>query len=502
VQVAYAHASLPDLWELRPKRFADFVREEVRVTDPSGSQVRVMTVHKAKGLEFDVVVFPIPQRSSSWSGSIPAIVTGRETPTSPINFVTRYHGKKIRKLLSKEVQQLFEEELQRDIREAMCVLYVALTRAAHATHVIVTSNAKPDHKSAAGLLIATVCPDSTATEGLLYEAGDPNWHQRKSESEASSDDQLNSPTKPPGQFELAQFYLPADAALVHRPLVVRARSGRGSLHESPSHLAGGDETTINALMPTMSGQHLEQRELLRCCFDLVQWLDQHVPTAEQLEIYLREQHPSSDPKPAIAQFLEVIKQDSIRKLLSLNAYQSLHLAQFSPADSLGLEASRLEVQTARRFSMSTPSGMLDGVIDRLVLIYEGDRLIGADVIDLKTERLDSSLLQTKIAFYAPQFEAYRRAVADFTGLPLAKIAVRVVFLQAAQVVNYSVVEVSVDEQAPPRRSNAKKTPPEIDEISNPRSEPAAEMRPRPKKPNIKNRPGRGSLDRQRRFWDE
>ncbi|TXT33651.1 MAG: UvrD/REP helicase, partial [Planctomycetota bacterium] len=39
---------------LRPSDFVEFVREE-RVADPSGDRIRVMTVHQAKGLQFDIV---------------------------------------------------------------------------------------------------------------------------------------------------------------------------------------------------------------------------------------------------------------------------------------------------------------------------------------------------------------------------------------------------------------------------------------------------------------
>src|SRR5690606_41269144 len=42
---------------LRPSDFVHFVRNE-RAEDPVAANVRVMTVHQAKGLEFDSVVLP------------------------------------------------------------------------------------------------------------------------------------------------------------------------------------------------------------------------------------------------------------------------------------------------------------------------------------------------------------------------------------------------------------------------------------------------------------
>ncbi len=42
---------------VRPSQFVAFVRE-TKVEDPSATRVRVMTVHQAKGLQFDIVVLP------------------------------------------------------------------------------------------------------------------------------------------------------------------------------------------------------------------------------------------------------------------------------------------------------------------------------------------------------------------------------------------------------------------------------------------------------------
>jgi hypothetical protein len=286
-------------------------------------------------------------------------------------------------------------------------------------------------------------------------------------------------------------------------------------------LAGGHEVTINSLLPTMGGASHDQRELLRCCFDLVCWLDQQTPTAQQLETYLREQFPDKDPKEAIAQFFVLIQQSEIRKLFCLRSYQEMHLAQFTPAHSLGIEANRLEVQTARRFSRATDSGLLDGVIDRLVLIYEGDRLIGADLIDLKSEQLTSPALQSKVEFYGPQLEAYRATVAELTRLPMDKIAVRMVFLQSGQIVNYAMVEMAVDDPAkawrptsskrkhgPNSESQKRTTEPEppaanpatirSGPLKSPRS--ASPNNASPGKPNIS--PSKGSPYRQQRLWDD
>ena len=39
-----------------------------------------MTIHKAKGLEFDVVIFPLRLTSQGWAGFTPNVIVGRDNP--------------------------------------------------------------------------------------------------------------------------------------------------------------------------------------------------------------------------------------------------------------------------------------------------------------------------------------------------------------------------------------------------------------------------------------
>ena len=54
VELGYTYA---EARPLRPGVFAEYLRN-VRLEDASNSQVRVMTIHQSKGLEFDIVLLP------------------------------------------------------------------------------------------------------------------------------------------------------------------------------------------------------------------------------------------------------------------------------------------------------------------------------------------------------------------------------------------------------------------------------------------------------------
>ena len=148
VEVAYGYEPLATL------RTADFLRyvELERVADPTTAEVRVMTVHQAKGLQFDIVV--LPDLDVQLAGQSDAFVVGQPSPTEPIDRVCLYRNASIQKLLPTQLQQLFEENTRQSVEEALCVLYVALTRAIYSLHMIVkpsTASEKNLPKTAAGL---------------------------------------------------------------------------------------------------------------------------------------------------------------------------------------------------------------------------------------------------------------------------------------------------------------------------------------------------------------
>ena len=91
----------------------------------------------------------------------------------------------------------------------------------------------------------------------------------------------------------------------------------------------------------------------------------------------------------------------------------------------------------------------------MVLIYRGDQLIGADIIDLKTEHFNSSRLHDHINRHRPQLQAYRTAAATFLRLPIDRISTRLVFIESGQIVNLHVIEGAID-FSPQKKKVAKK----------------------------------------------
>ena len=157
-------------------RIRDFVRlvREKRVERPQIAPVRVMTVHQSKGLEFDAVVLPeLDGALTRASGS--SVSDIKEIGESPEG-MTRYLNQKAWHFLTGHWQRVFGAQAAGGMTEALCLLYVAMTRARQGLYIIMQPAKKSafDVKTAASLVYhALGCEqDPTENDVLLYEHGD------------------------------------------------------------------------------------------------------------------------------------------------------------------------------------------------------------------------------------------------------------------------------------------------------------------------------------------
>jgi ATP-dependent exoDNAse (exonuclease V) beta subunit len=110
-----------------------------------------------------------------------------------------------------------------------------------------------------------------------------------------------------------------------------------------------------------------------------------------------------------------MKPDEIREALSQASYPS---------------GARVEQELPFLHRMT--DGILQGYIDRLVLVEESGRVVAAEVLDFKTDYIDASdphALDDRVAHYRPQIDAYRTAVAARYGLNLDRISGKLLFLR-------------------------------------------------------------------------
>jgi ATP-dependent helicase/nuclease subunit A len=165
----------------RGSRVSDFVYvvHQKRVEKPRPAQVRVMTIHQAKGLEFDIVV--LPEMDGELVRALSGTIGLREAIDEAPKALLRYIGQSSWPMLPDQWQRCFGEQVEAKYTESLCLLYVALTRARQCLEVIVqpAKHAAPKAKTAAALLYHATGSDCDATQlkQTWFEVGDRHWYQ-------------------------------------------------------------------------------------------------------------------------------------------------------------------------------------------------------------------------------------------------------------------------------------------------------------------------------------
>jgi len=411
---------------LRPGDFARYVAGQ-SVEDPSAAPIQVMTVHRSKGLEFDVVVLPELYGSLAPGGRRGRVVLPVRDADGRV--VRVYAG------VSRDVRAFFpdmeaaEGEMRAaEFRDDLSVLYVALTRAKYALHLIVPAASDPKKtlpKHSAQLirsaLALTVDPAGEAT--VLFERGDPAWSQG-----------LAGGAEPAGAAEPAGEIAPAATAQPARPAepsgpLLRAATtgpGRNLARRSPSSLEGGSRVDL-ALALGLGGAFARQRgSTIHAFCEAIEWIEDGLPDDDTLTAIARGVTTgwSDDERSALIEdFRGWMEVEAIRRALSRDAYPS------GPGTVV-------RVETELPFVRRVGDTIQEGTIDRLVVIEREGQVVGAEILDFKTDRIeggDDAALAAKAAYYRPQVEAYCEVAREQHGLAADAVTGKLVFFGAESV---------------------------------------------------------------------
>jgi ATP-dependent exoDNAse (exonuclease V) beta subunit len=400
---------------------------ETRVEAPRAAAVRVMTVHQAKGLEFDIVV--LPELDAQLVGQRPRVVISRPGPAKPIDRVLRYVSKDLWPLLPREFETMFAEHQRRMAEEAFCVLYVALTRAKRAIHLVVAPSAENEKSipgTFAGVLRAALTSGQRLEPGAVaYEAGDPQWLVPLSRE------------GPEAQ--------PEEAAETVGPVVVRlaaspARLARGLDRRSPSQLEGGGRVRLADRLRIDAAEAMDRGSLIHAWFERIEWLEAGEPDDGTLrEAAAGVASAGLDIEAMIRQFRAALARPAVRAALARNTYERAAAPGAGTPIHAGPHVSRPRWQVSREtpFAIRDGDAILSGKIDRLVVLYDAARPLGADILDFKTDAIlpgDAAALDARVAWYRPQLAAYRRAACRLAGLEPERVSARLVFTEPGIVV--------------------------------------------------------------------
>ena len=406
--------------------------------------VRIMSIHKSKGLEFPIVILADLARKMNMQDNAAAVLTDEELLIggNVVDLASRsyYHGLARRAIIDRKTAQTVSEELR--------VLYVAMTRAKE--QLIMTSCAahygsrlkklllrlsdplgpwvsaavrQPDE----WILLAALC--RTESGALFAECG-PCAYSRVRQYPWLVTLQDVSPAAPAARG--AQAEAPCAAQPLDREQVLESVGFRYA-HEAATRLP----SKLTATQLKGRGLDLEaaeetpaQPESARKPWRTPQFLQDRPLTGREkgnaTHLFMQFVHyEACTTRDGIQQELARLQTE---KFLTARQAEAVDAEKILALFSSELGKRILNAKNLRRefkFSILTDAGaydpaaageqvMLQGVVD---CFWQGAD--GIVILDFKTDYIDGDL-QLKAARYAPQLQAYARALSLIYGLSVRK----------------------------------------------------------------------------------
>ncbi|MEY5061812.1 MAG: ATP-dependent helicase/nuclease subunit, partial [Planctomycetota bacterium] len=422
-RLARVIAIAEDFADRPPARLVDFLDAVAadKADSSSSDRIRVMTVHKSKGLEFDeVVAISLDEGMGAADADWGVLAT---SPIQPPVMVSPLTNAGIREWVP-ELAVFERDERRRALLDDLSRLYVALTRARQGLHLVM----KIPSKSSSGATLPTAAKlivralDAASRAGVsdslvgaeplgaklaaaLPDAEQPFWtHSFGSMPSA------NAGAPPHGVAAANAGAPPHGAELEPLPVeIVRHRAARAA---APS-MHADDALSPWRFDPFRDDNIALRGVLVHECFREVETA-RDLATAEQraalvARAAIRASVEKGEPVPQ-----EVI--DGVLTLLERVALGVTGRALRGGGD--------VRVRTELPFVRETPGGLVHGRIDRLELDVRDGKVVGATIIDFKTGATGASasdLAEIKRGYFE-QLDGYAEAVEEMFGVPKSAIS--------------------------------------------------------------------------------
>ncbi|MES2695641.1 MAG: UvrD-helicase domain-containing protein [Verrucomicrobiota bacterium] len=369
---------------------AEFVifmeRHAVRDAEMEGV-VRVMTVHKSKGLGFDVVILPDleGQRIDQRRGGLAVQRAADRTVEWVLELPPKLFYAQD-EILSEHVRAAEAESCY----EALSLLYVAMTRAKRAMYLITKPVGTSESRNYPKLLASTLGRETaTVSVGRIkcdgaWQSGDPNWFETVEAPPSAKEDASSTALARPD---------PATLERASRRVSRRPSSGKAGIVTAAQAFAleGGRATEFGD----------EVHHLLAD----VAWLTPKADEPAKLEAAWRKQGAS---------------ETAIEQAGACLAAPALAEVWRRPAGG--------DVWRERACEIVLDDTWVTGVFDRVVLERDSSgKATRATVFDFKTDAVvDDTEIDAAAVRHAAQLNLYRRVVAVLTGLPTSAVTGKVV----------------------------------------------------------------------------
>ena len=421
-------------------RFVSFLESYTEREASSEGRIQVMTVHKAKGLEFDmVIVLELGNADYKYLGRQPFAAAHEEEEVFHASHDEagglRWALDMPRKSIAEAdpvLRQYLEEKGADQGYENICLTYVAMTRAKHGLYLVTDDLPnKPSsfnfsrflHETLAEKEVAIECGSRRAKGTCRFETGNPEWFKHTASSTEDEQPKVGTPSSEVSLRPLTKPALPAIkpsgyATAAHGDSELRSTSKAPADESAASPVQEPGHTFLRRTRK--SANALGYGTAVHALFEQITWLDDFVDDTAAL----RSRWESSlllDPgikEQAYAEVLACLQQSDIAKLFSKTSFGDTSL-----------------LLRERSFSQIIDGHVLSGVFDRVAITLDTTgRPISATIIDFKTDKVDGAEeVELATASHRPQMLAYRNALAALLGLQPSSITITLVFTKRAQV---------------------------------------------------------------------
>lgn len=393
-----------------PSEFAEHAAT-LMVTDPGvAAGITVMTVHKAKGLEFDAVVLPdLQDKKRGFTELAAGDLTTGGTADSP--WVLPMPKQDVAPL-DPVISGIRSKAMEQRIYDELCLLYVAMTRARQGLYMVTTKVKSDKTLYAAAILQETLKdwgrgihrpsepsgPGDAPDDVVACEVGDPAW------MDAPADRKPATKSTPAGAFQPR----PGKHSATGRRLMYRTPSGQED-RSSPR--------MAETLFAPGAGRAARRGSALHDLFQRIGWIEEDDPARIAGEWLAGEPDlPADARREVLDAFNRAVADPGIRAALAR-----------PDGDA--------ELWREQAFELSLDGVWISGRFDRVVISRDKDkRVVSAAVLDFKSDRVDAAEVGARAAFYGPQVASYRAALARLAGIPAQSVSARLIFTHPRVVV--------------------------------------------------------------------
>lgn len=377
-----------------------YISNKSRNEDPPKSCIHIMTMHKSKGLEYDAVILPMLGVQSLCDTKRLQYLEARDE-VGKLQGILLPPSNAEQRAAWPALAPFVEQWKDKQLKEARNLLYVALTRAAHANYILINGKTIRSNDGSPSTFGAMICqavkPNAEATDKitLLQDFGDPTWRK-------TPDISIESPSAHP--------------ITLSPPVLRRIKVSPSKLPSLKEHDTTAESATASESAATDFGS------AVHACWEELTWLDSPLPR------WMNKREPRNAAQEVVFQ---AVQQAEIAAIFTAQPGQKVYNEQ--PIEAI-----------------TKDNEWLSGTIDRLVITHDAaGHVSAAHIIDFKTNHPAPKEGYTDFytwlhKHYEAQMTAYREHVAAALAIPESAITLTLISCplgEKARVVPYETAEI-------------------------------------------------------------